>query len=394
MADSSQVSLQVSRSQASPVPSTVTPAAGSARSRATGSAFPSDRERLASFARALDDLRKEVEAQVGEPDLAHMRRIRKLSRRAEIAGRALLQVGFDPVTLGAGVGCLWLHKTLELMEIGHNVLHGCLDDVPGDHDFHTRGFAWKAPIDERSWVQAHNLRHHRYTNVAGRDPDLDFGGLRLSPRIAHRAVHRLQPVSNFVSWLGFANAINLHVTGMLDVYLKKSEPPMLRDHGWPSIRDAHKAFLGKFARYYGRELGLFPALAGPFFLKVAAGNMLSEVLRDVWAGAVIYCGHVGADDYPSDTRSDGAASWYVMQVEAAINIDGPEFVSVLCGGLDKQIEHHLFPRLPPNRLREIAPRVRAICEQHGVRYRSAPLPRRIVDVVRVLRELASPRAVS
>jgi linoleoyl-CoA desaturase len=119
---------------------------------------------------------------------------------------------------------------------------------------------------------------------------------------------------------------------------------------------------------------------------------LSDVLRDVWAGAIIYCGHVGADDYAPDTRAEGAASWYVMQVEAAINVDGPPFVSVLCGGLDKQIEHHLFPRLPPNRLREIAPRVRAICEQHGVRYRSASLPRRLADVVRELRTLARPEA--
>jgi NADPH-dependent stearoyl-CoA 9-desaturase len=46
-------------------------------------------------------------------------------------------------------------------------------------------------------------------------------------------------------------------------------------------------------------------------------------------------------------------------------------VSILCGGLDLQIEHHLFPRLPPNRLREIAPAVRDACEAHGVAYRTA-----------------------
>ncbi|HEX8792384.1 MAG TPA: fatty acid desaturase, partial [Polyangiaceae bacterium] len=46
-------------------------------------------------------------------------------------------------------------------------------------------------------------------------------------------------------------------------------------------------------------------------------------------------------------------------------------LSILCGGLDRQIEHHLFPTLPPPRLREIAPEVRGICERLGVRYKTS-----------------------
>jgi len=47
---------------------------------------------------------------------------------------------------------------------------------------------------------------------------------------------------------------------------------------------------------------------------------------------------------------------------------------VLCGGLDRQIEHHLFPKLAPARLREVAPAVRRACEEHGVAYRTASWP--------------------
>jgi fatty acid desaturase len=46
-------------------------------------------------------------------------------------------------------------------------------------------------------------------------------------------------------------------------------------------------------------------------------------------------------------------------------------------GLDRQIEHHLFPTLPPARLREIAPEVRAICERHGVAYKTDTWRRRL-----------------
>jgi fatty acid desaturase len=49
-----------------------------------------------------------------------------------------------------------------------------------------------------------------------------------------------------------------------------------------------------------------------------------------------------------------------MQVEASSNFEVSLPVSILCGALDKQIEHHLFPTLPPQRLRQIAPEVRAM----------------------------------
>ena len=59
-----------------------------------------------------------------------------------------------------------------------------------------------------------------------------------------------------------------------------------------------------------------------------------------------------------------------MQVEATNNYEVSWPVSVLCGGLDRQIEHHLFPKFPPQRLRQVAPRVRDACERHGIAYHS------------------------
>lgn len=351
---------------------------------------PSDQERMRSFATALEALRKETEAQLGAEDLQHIERVARISRTAEIAGRILIHISLDPLTFGLGVGSLWLHKTLELMEIGHTVLHGTYDKLDGANDYRSGAFRWRAPIDERCWMVGHNVRHHQYTNIAGRDPDLDFGGLRLSERIPHRKLHRLQPLSNFATWLGFATGINLNVTGLLDLYLGKSQPPVLKDHGWHNVRAAHVAFLRKAGQYYAREQLLFPLLAGPFFWKVSLGNWLSDVARDLWAASIIYCGHVGARDYPEGTRSGSRPSWYVMQVESAYNVDVSWLTSILCGALDKQIEHHLFPRLPPNRLRALAPRVRSICEQHGVRYQSAPWSLRLRDVATRLRRLSRP----
>jgi NADPH-dependent stearoyl-CoA 9-desaturase len=355
-------------------------------------AFASDEQRLASFGRALDALRREVEDQLGEVDAQHIKRVGAASRRLALLGRGLLFVSVEPVGFGLGTAALWAHKALELMEIGHPALHGCYDGLPGAERFYSGGFVWKSPIDEDSWRQHHNVKHHQYTNIEGLDPDLDFGALRLSPRVPYRLAHALQPLSNLLTLFGFGAALNLQATGMLDIYLQPGAPVVLPDKRPATLRKAHRVFFSKLLRHYGKEYVVYPLLAGPFFAKVLLGNLLSEVARDLHAGLIIYCGHVGASDYPRSAKPASRAEWYAMQVEGSRDVELPELVSVLCGALDKQIEHHLFPRLPPNRLREIAPRVRAICEAHGVNYRSDSWPRTLRSVFRELRRLGSARA--
>jgi linoleoyl-CoA desaturase len=351
-------------------------------------------DELAAFGRAIEALRREIEPQLGAEDAQHIAAIDKLSRRLEVLGRGLIHFSFEPLAFGVGTLALWAHKSLELMEIGHMALHGTYDGLPGADRFESQTFHWKAPIDEASWRVGHNVRHHQYTNIAGRDPDLNFAALRLSPRIAYRAAHALQPATNVFSWFGFATAINLHVTGMLDLYLEQGEPSVVPDRSPATARAARRKFVSKWLRYYSREYGLFPLLAGPFFPKVVLGNWLSELGRDLQAAAIIYCGHVGATDFPSDTEPATRANWYAMQVEAARNVEMPEWLSILCGALNLQIEHHLFPRLPPNRLRQIAPRVREICEKHGLRYRSDTWPRTLRSVFGELRRLSSREAAA
>jgi NADPH-dependent stearoyl-CoA 9-desaturase len=362
-------------------------------SAATKSSFTSEAERLASFERALDDLKREIEAQLGATDGEHIARIGRLSSGLERVGRTLLHFSLDPLTFSLATAALSVHKALELMEIGHPALHGCYDGLPKAERFQSQVFVWKAPVDETSWRRLHNVLHHQYTNIAGRDPDLDFGMLRLSARVPHRLAHLLQPLTNLFTLFGFGMALNLHATGMLDVYLQREGVVnVLPDLKPATKRAARRAFLSKAARYYGREYLLFPLLAGPFAGKIVVGNLLSDVARNLLAGGIIYCGHVGARDFAEGSEAKSRGEWYAMQVEAANDVEVPKFLSILCGALDKQIEHHLFPRLPPNRLREIAPRVREICAAHGVEHRSNSFGKSLTNVFRELRRIARPSA--
>jgi linoleoyl-CoA desaturase len=81
-----------------------------------------------------------------------------------------------------------------------------------------------------------------------------------------------------------------------------------------------------------------------------------------------------------------------MQVEATNDFEVSLPVSILCGGLDRQIEHHLFPTLPPPRLREIAPEVRAICEKYGVPYKTASWGQTLSKVFAQIARLSAPLA--
>jgi fatty acid desaturase len=357
--------------------------------------FADDAERMRSFGAAIDAIRRRAEAKVGVEDVRHVKRLRRLSRAFEVAGRVLLHVSLDPVTFGAGVFSLWLHKQLEATEIGHTALHGAYDRLPGAEAFESKRFHWAVPIDEESWRIGHNQKHHGFTNVAGKDPDIHYGPVRLTEHTPHRFINYFQvPIALGVIWPSFAFLMNIHFTGLNDFYFGsgRGRDDVLPDRSFRTIARAHWLTARKYIRYYAKEFVLFPLLAGPGFAKVLLGNWMSEVMRDLYSAATIWCGHIGEDvaAYPEGTTVPGRAAWYAMQVESSNDFEVPYVVSVLCGGLDRQIEHHLFPRLPPDRLREIAPEVRAVCESHGVRYRTASWPRTLLTAFKHLVRLSRP----
>ncbi len=364
----------------------------------TPTAWKDDEQRLESFAATLDDIRVRAEGRMGEEDVKYIRRMDRFSRAMEIVGRVLIHISPDPFTFLAGVSALAIHKQLQAAEIGHAALHGAFDTLDLPTKYRAENFSWDIPIDEESWRKGHNIRHHGFTNVAGRDPDIHFGPVRLTEQTPHRTHNNRQ-----LSFMMFALAPNfgllmsMHFTGLSDVYLDNGLPQKhdaLPDRSWKSIAHAHWLTLRKWIPYYAKNYVFFPMLAGPMFWKVLLGNWMAETARDVYSAATIYCGHVGQDvaSYPLGTKAKGRGAWYAMQCDATNNFDVSRPLSILCGALDRQIEHHLFPKLPPERLREIAPEVRAACEAHGVAYRTDTWGRTLAKAMRFVRKLSAPSA--
>jgi linoleoyl-CoA desaturase len=353
--------------------------------------WSSDEQRMASLCRELDAIHERVRAELGQEDLSHIEAMDRLSRRLTIAGRVLIHFGLDPLSFGAGVIALAAAHQLQAIEIGHSALHGAYDQLPGAERFHSTRFRWCGEIDEEAWRRAHNLLHHGHTNIAGRDPDLQVGLARWSAHVPYHPAHRLQIPIALTYTLFWWTGMSLHTIGVLDVYTRaRSEMVIARDRSPRTIWNAHRRALRKMVPYKLKNYVVYPALAGPWFLKVMAGNWLADGLRDVYSALTIYSNHIGdaVATYPKQRRATSRGDWFRMQIEATNNFEVPHWMSVLCGGLDRHIEHHLFPRLPPNRLREIAPEVRAICERHGITYRTASWPATLARSFRVLASLA------
>jgi NADPH-dependent stearoyl-CoA 9-desaturase len=332
-------------------------------------------ERVRRFGVELDAIKARVEAEMGDADVRYVRRLDRFSHACEVVGRLLIHFSFEPFTFAAGVVTLWVHKQLQATEIGHTALHGAYDKLAAAERWHSASYRWQIPIDEASWRNMHNARHHGATNVAGRDADIHFGPVRLTEQTPWQASHRWQlPFTLGFLFPNFALGIQLHATGLSDLLVDNGQetPDFLPDRSKASRRQAWTNALRKWLPYYGKEYVLFPLLAGPMFWKVILGNWLAETMRDVYSAATIFCGHVGerVKSWPVGTKARSRGQWYAMQVEATNDFEVGWPWNVFCGGLDRQIEHHLFPKLPPHRLRAIAPEVRAVCARYGVEYRS------------------------
>jgi fatty acid desaturase len=78
--------------------------------------------------------------------------------------------------------------------------------------------------------------------------------------------------------------------------------------------------------------------------------------------------------------ADHDVGYLEQQITTSRNIANPPLLDFFYGGLNSQIEHHLFPRVPHNRYRDMRPIVRAFCDERGISYREDTLYRALASV--------------
>jgi NADPH-dependent stearoyl-CoA 9-desaturase len=341
-------------------------------------------EQVEAFGRELDAIRARHQAELGEVDADYIRRMIRIQKRLEVAGRALLHAGVLPPAFVGGLAALSLAKILDNMEIGHNVLHGQYDWM-GDPAINSQAYEWDIPAPASQWQRGHNVIHHTWTNVVGKDRDVGYGILRVTDQQPWRARDLANPITALVLAFIFEYGIALHGLEM--------EEMLEGDHPLDEAKPLAAAIRAKAGTQAKRDYLLFPALAGPAAPVVLTGNIAANVVRNLWAFTVIFCGHFpdGVEMFTEeDIVDETRARWYLRQMLGSANLEGSPLFHLLTGNLSHQIEHHLFPDLPSRRYADIAVEVRELADRYGLDYHSGPLHHQFGTVVRGILRLSLP----
>ncbi len=350
---------------------------------------PETRDR---FGAEIDAVQRDINASLGDRDRRYIKRMIAIQRGLAVAGRLtiyaslpLLPTGLPFLAvIGLGSFTLGIAKILENMEIGHNIIHGQWDWM-NDPSINSSTWEWDNVCPADQWKHSHNVVHHTWTNVMGRDRDVGYEILRVNPTQPWHPAALGQPVYNALLALLFQWGVAVHD---IDIGGMKSGKTT-----WEQERVKLRGVARKAAKQLTKDYVLWPLLAGPFFLYVIGANAFANMMRNVWSYMIIFCGHFpdGVHHFTeADVAEETRSGWQLRQTLGSCNIEGGALFHVLSGNLSHQIEHHLFPDMPSNRYPEAARRVRAICARYGVPYNSGSLTRQFGTTLRTIFRLALP----
>ena len=253
--------------------------------------------------------------------------------------------------------------------VGFNIQHDGGHDAYSNHRSINKLMAMTLDMLGGSsyfWRWKHGVIHHTYVNVTGHDTDLNLGFLgRLSPHQPRLAVHRWQhlylwPFYGFVAikW-HFVDDFRRLIAGQIGAYRVPR----------PAGADLVFLIAGKAAFFtwaFGIPLLLHPAHVVLVHYAIA-GLVLGIALSVVFQ--VAHCVEEAAFPLPSGGTGRIERAWAIHQVETSADFSRPSrVVAWLLGGLNFQIEHHLFPKISHVNYPAISKLVEQTCRDFGVAY--------------------------
>ncbi len=223
------------------------------------------------------------------------------------------------------------------------------------------------------WKVKHNINHHTYTNIEGHDADIEAGPLlRLHANQRYYWFHRFQHLYwVFLYGLSYLAWVFYHD---FEKYFSGNIAPR---HPYPALsRREHLIFWLTKGSYIAVYLVLPILLVGP--LKALVGYAIVTFVCGIFISIVFQLAHV-VENTQFLTPGLGQHShqieqeWAVHQVRTTSNFaTGNKWISWLLGGLNFQVEHHLFPRISHVHYPKISQLVRETCQEFNIAYLEYP----------------------
>jgi fatty acid desaturase len=219
------------------------------------------------------------------------------------------------------------------------------------------------------WIAKHN-RHHRNPNEIGSDPDIDRNILAWTPEQATAQHGALAVIARHQAGFFFPlltlEAFNLHVGSVRALI---------------ASRERHTVELLLLALHVIGGLTVLLLVLSP--LHALAFFAVQQMVFGFYIGSSFAPNHKGMAIIDADNDWD----FLRRQVLTSRNVAGGRILTAALGGLNYQIEHHLFPSMPSCNLRRCQPIVRRFCADHGVSYCEAGLFGSYGQALRYLHDL-------
>jgi fatty acid desaturase len=223
------------------------------------------------------------------------------------------------------------------------------------------------------WVDKHN-RHHAHPNQEGKDPDIAIGALAFTPGDARAKRGIARFVARHQRYLFFPllllEAVQLHVASIQSLARRGMRHRSL------------EAFL--LALHGAGYMTAVLLVLSP--LKAAIFIVVQQALFGLYLGSSFAPNHKGMPMLAADDKTD----FLRRQVLTSRNIRGNWLVDYALGGLNYQIEHHLFPHMPRPNLRRSQELIKSFCHQHGLAYCETTLLRSYAQALRHLHDVGQP----
>ena len=287
-----------------------------------------------------------------------------------VTGFILLEHSWLQLLIAGGLGLI----LTQFAFLGHEASHRQIFTSGPVNDRVGRLLATGVVGISYSWWMSKHTRHHANPNRIGRDPDIEPDTLSF---VEETAASRTGLMAWFTRHQGtfffpllLLEGVNLHRASVAS--LVSTRPDRKR-----ALELA--LLLGRIGGYFAVIFWVLPIGLGFAFIGVQLA------VFGIYMGASFAPNHIGMPIVPTTVKLD----FLSKQVRTSRNIRGGWWATVVMGGLNYQIEHHLFPSMPRPHLRRTRELVRAYCLAHDVPYTETSLIQAYAAVVRYLNQVGS-----
>ncbi len=262
----------------------------------------------------------------------------------------------------------WALLSFATITIGFNVMHDGSHGSFSDNKFLNNLAAWSLSIlggSAQMWYMKHTVIHHTYTNIDGIDDDIDIQPfMRMSESQKKYKFHRFQHIyalvmyaSLYLLWIFFLD-INKYFKKKIGLVTLPKMKWYQHVSFW-AVKIFHIVF---FIIIPLNALGLVNFIIGYLMFTLITGLVVSIVFQ---------LAHTVEDTafptIPDNNRME--LDWATHQVITTANFaTKSRLVSWLVGGLNFQVEHHLFPNISHIHYPKIHPIVKSVCAKYGIEY--------------------------